>query len=426
MRIFRLGLTFGLLLTVTACGSLNPPALTPTTTALSEAPSPSAPTATLPDPSGQVELILWLPPFLAPTEDNPAGLMLDERIQAFSQQRPDVEVQIRIKAEQGPAGLLETLQAASSAAPETLPDLIALDPSGLSTAALKGLVMPLSEVLDQPDENEWYPHAMQASQIDGVFYGAPFATDGLILAYRPNAFANPPLSWQQLLESNRTFIFPAGDQQALFTLAQYIQLGGNLTTDDGRPTIDASTLSTLLNLYAAATEEGIFTPDLIDYQNGQDTWQGLLNGRSQSAVAPLSQYLSNDTSAQVSAAPLPTQDGQGLGIGSSWSWAIVTSDPVRQVVVRDLIDWLSQPEFLGPWTEMLGMLPPTRSALELWSETDSTPIATLLASSMHARPTEEDLATLGPPIHQAVEAVLSGSLSPQSAALQANQQVQAP
>lgn len=426
MRNLKLGLTFWLLLAVTACSGLNAPAPTPTDTPLSETPSPATPTPTLVDPSNQVDLTLWLPPFLAPTEDNPAGLMLAERIQAFNEQRPDAEVRLRVKAESGPGGLLETLQAASTAAPETLPDIIALDPTGLSTAALKGLIVPLSEVLDQPDEADWYPHAIEASQIDGVHYAAPFASDGLILAYRTNAFASAPLSWSQLLEANRTFIFPAGDEQALFSLSQYIQLGGTLATDEGRPAIEASTLASLLDFYTTASEEGSFAPDITEYQSSQETWQALLNGRSQSAVAPLSAYFSNDTNAQISAGPVPTRDGRGMGISSSWSWAIVTTDPVQQVVVRDLIDWLSQPEFLGPWTELLGLLPPTRSALGLWSESDFTPIATLLASSMQARPSEEDLATLGPAIHQSVEAVLDGSTSAQSAALQASQQVQEP
>lgn len=373
-------------------------------------------------------LTVWLPPFLSPGPGNesPAAEMLSQRLQEFNQSRPDLQINVRIKAERGPGGLLETMQAATTAAPETLPDLIALDPVGLNTAALKGMIQPLGVELDPPSEESWYPHAIEASQVDGEFYGYPFASDGWILAYRSSSFTNPPLSWNQLIESSRTFLFPAGDSEALFTLIQYEVIGGTLTAEDGRPALNPTTLSSVLASYASAQSAGVLPSDLASYETPQDTWQALLNGRVQSAVSPLSAYFGSDNNTSISASPLPTRDGNGVGISQTWNWAIVTNDPVRQIAVQDLIEWLSAPEFLGPWTQALGYLPPTRAALELWEEDSNAAVATLLASSLRGRPSEENLATFGQPIHEAVIAVLNEDLTPDAAALQAAQRVQNP
>jgi ABC-type glycerol-3-phosphate transport system substrate-binding protein len=426
MPSYKTWLVTALLLFATGCSGLNPSLSTNTPAPILGTDSQATPTESMLDPTAASSLTLWLPPFLAPEDDNPAGLMLQQRLDAFRQQQPEVELNVRIKAAHGPGGLLETMQAASTAAPETLPDVIALDPTGLYTAALKGLVVPLSESLNQPLDEDWYPFAIEASQIDGEYYGFPFASDGIILAYRTPAFSSAPLSWQQLLDSNQTFLLPAGDPESLFTLAQYLQLDGPTTTEDGRPALDATILASILNFYRDARDEGALNGDALSYRTGEESWQALLNGTGQSALAPLASFLTNETSRQISASPLPTRDGEGMGISLAWSWAMATTNPARQQMASQLISWLSAPEFLGPWTESLGLLPPTRSALEQWSESELTPIATLLASSLQARPSEEDLATIGPAIHTAVEAVLSGALSPEAAALQASQQVQSP
>lgn len=426
MPTLKTGLTAVFLMAIAGCSAINPPATINSPTPPVDTPAIETPTEPSAQQVGELTLTLWLPPFMAAEEGNEAGLLLEQRLADFNQQRSDVEVEVRIKAERGPGGLLETMQAASTAAPNTLPDLVALDPVGLYTAALKGLVLPLDGVIDPLEEQDWYPFAIQASQIDGQFFGSPFASDGIILTYRSSTYSSPPLSWDQLIEANQIFLLPAGDGEALFTLSQYIDLGGPLTTEDGRPTLAVDRLATVLTFYRDALEQGVLSEQDLSYQTAGESWQALLNGRGQSAVSPLSSFLAEGTDRQLSASPLPTQNGQGLGISQTWSWSIVTSDPVRQAAVRDLISWLTEPEFLGPWTESLNKLPPTRSALERWDDSSSTPIATLLAGSFVGRPSEEALATLGPAIQQAVEAVLTGAMSPEAAALQASQQVQAP
>jgi multiple sugar transport system substrate-binding protein len=389
-------------------------------------PTPSA-TATPPTlDDSPVTLLLWLPARFSPDADNPAARLLSERLQTFDSNHPGITVSWRIKDEQGPAGLLETLRAADSAAPAALPDLVALDPTSLNTAALKGLVVPLTDIVTAPTSDDWYPHAVEAAQVDGAFFGYPFASEASVLAYRSSAFDTPPLSWSAVLESNRTFLVPAGDPDALFTLIQYDALGGSLQSSAGLPALDPTLLSSVLAFYGSARSAGVLPRDIDSYQTDMDTWQALKEGRVHSALAPLSQYFAEQGLQLLSVAPLPTRDGAGTSMGLTWSWALVAKSAHRQQAIGDLLRWLADPAFLGSWTESLGLIPPQPAALDRWSNDDQAAIAALLAATLRPRPTEETLATFGPPLHEAILDVLSEGKTPDSAALAAAQSVHRP
>jgi ABC-type glycerol-3-phosphate transport system substrate-binding protein len=100
----------------------------------------------------------------------------------------------------------------------------------------------------------------------------------------------------------------------------------------------------------------------------------------------------------------------------AWSWALVTPDPLRQALAIELIEWLSEPEFLGPWSRELGLLPTNAEALATWPDDSPTAMANRLVSSARARPSEETFATLGPPLAEALRAVIERGISPLTAA----------
>lgn len=418
---------FPWLLSILLFGCSPGPALTATATKPEQVgPTPSATQPASVDSRGPFDLTLWLPPRFNPDADNPAAKLLAERLQQFDAAHPEISIRWRIKDEHGPAGLLETLRAANSAAPSALPDLIALDPTSLNTAALKGFVLPLDEVVSAPTQDGWYPLAVKASQVDGAFFGYPFASDGSVLAYRSSAFAAPPQSWSALLESNRTFLFPAGDPDALFTLTQYEALGGSLQSGDGLPALDPTFLSSVLAFYSSGRSAGTFPTDLDSYHTETETWQALKEGRVHSAVAPLSEVFTEQGTQFISVTPLPTRDGTGTSLGTTWCWALVTRSENRQAAVGELMRWLDEPAFLGPWTEALGLIPPKPEALDRWADDDQAAVAALLANVLQPVPTEETLATFGPPLHEAILAVLDQGKTPDGAALIAAQSIHRP
>ncbi|MDO9130711.1 MAG: hypothetical protein Q7U34_12675, partial [Anaerolineales bacterium] len=55
---------------------------------------------------------VWLPPELDPSNGTPAGNLLKTRLDEFSAAHPGLKLEVRVKAESGPAGLLESLAAA--------------------------------------------------------------------------------------------------------------------------------------------------------------------------------------------------------------------------------------------------------------------------------------------------------------------------
>lgn len=425
MRLIRLALPLVLTSLMLGCAPAASPTAPPPTP---EQPgvTPSATPAPPAESTGPVQLMLWLPPRFNPDADTPAAGLLAERLNSFDSAHPQVSIQWRVKDEQGPAGLLETLRAANAAAPSALPDLIALDPISLNTAALKGLITPLTDVVDAPTDDDWYPHAVEAAMIDGAFYGLPFASDAMVMAYRTSAFNTPPLSWSALLESNRTFAFPAGDPDALYTLVQYEALGGSLQSSSGLPAIDPTALSSVLAFYASAKNAGTLPRDVENYKSDLETWQSLKDGRVHSAVAPLSAFFAEQGSQLLSVTPLPTRDGSGTSLGETWSWALASSSTERKAAAGDLLRWLSEPSFLGMWTEALGLVPPRPDALDQWSNEKMAAVAALLATSLQPRPTEETLATFGPPLHDAVLAILNEAQTPDAAALTAAQSIHRP
>lgn len=420
-HLLTLGLTLAALLA--ACG--GPPPLT------TEAPRPS-PTApaleppgeSTPQPSTPRRVRLWLAPTFAPGEDTAAGALLQARLKAFQENRPDLVLEVRIKEPSGPAGLLTTLAAAHAAAPGALPDLLTLEADDLADAAARGLVLPLDDLLTAPPDR--YPLAGAAAFTGPPTYGLPFAADGEVLAYLTDHYPGQPRSWNDLVNGPSPFLFPAGDPEAAFTLAQYLALGGPLEDENGRPALDPALLAEVLSFYGSAQTAGTLAPAARQYREARETWAVLQAGGAVSAVAPFRTFLEQHNPATTAAAPLPTRDGQGICLAATWGWALVTQDPERQALALDLLRWLTDPEFLGPWTEALGLLPADPAALATWSERAGGAVANQLVLVCRPLPSRGLRRAVGPALQAAVDAVLGGGVTPEAAAVQAAEAVRSP
>ena len=414
-------LVFGLLSACTPAGQ------TVTPVAVTQIPNQQTPTTEVTDSSPQsvVELHLWLAPEFDPENESPAGSMLQERLTTFEASHPGVSISVRIKEETGVGGLLQSLESASIAAPGVLPDVISLSPDALQAAAVSELLIPLDGLLETPSSPAWYDHTIAPSRIDGSSFGQPFASETEILAYRTFLFSTPPLTWSEVLAGPEPFLFPAGDPQATFTLAQYLALGGELQNDEGEPALDPITLTEVLSFYSSLQNSGTLSIATLQYVAAAETWDALLSERATSALAPLSALLLESDLRIYSAVPLPNQSEPGFGFSKTWSWAIVSDDPDQQNLATVLIEWLTRPQFIGPWTHALGMLPTTAQAMEQWPEGPETSLANGLITVMQPHPTSATLSLFGPPIREAVDAVIREGVTPSNAALDAAQSINA-
>jgi ABC-type glycerol-3-phosphate transport system substrate-binding protein len=413
MTPLRLALCL-LLLLGAACTGSPPPATTGTPDTF-PAPTGTAFAPGTATPTGPLVLRIWLPPQFDPATDKPASQLLQSRLKEFIDRRPGIRLDVRIKALDGPAGLLESLVASSAAAPLSLPDLIALPRPLLEDAALKGLLHPYDGLTQSMDSDDWYDYAQHLARLQNSIFGIPFAGDALVEVHQS---PNPPRDLNELLNSEGPLAFPAADPQSLITLALYQAAGGPIKDEQGLPTLDAGILQGVLRFYQQAEAGGLTPFWLTQFQTDEQAWEAFSNGTAKQVITWASRYRAAHPQA-ASAAPIPTPNGVDFTLATGWVWALASARPERQSISAELADFLSESSFVGPWTEASGYLPPRSGALELWTDSAREPWITLVVQSASLLPSNDVLNSLAPSLEQATLQVLKEQADPLTAAEQA-------
>lgn len=368
-------------------------------------------------------LTIWLPPQFDPNNGTEAGNLLRERLDTFAREN-GLSLNVRIKAENGPAGLLEALEITGVAAPDALPALIALPRTQMETAALKGLIYPLTELTNELEENDWYPYAAELATVQGTPFGLPFAGDALVLLYRPTRLPVPAQDWQGILYTNQTLLLPAGDPQALFTLALYRAAGGSLEDENGRPMLDENALTGVMELYQHGTQLNSFPAWLAQLTSDSLTWQAYREQRANWIVTWASNYLS-ELPADTNIVQLPAFTGQ-VSIADGWVWCLTDPQVDRRALSVKLAETLVTSEYLADWTEAAGYLPTRPSALATWTTLSlSAPLQDILINA-RLRPDNEVVDNLGPVLQEAILQVLEKHTDAATAAKQAAEKISLP
>jgi ABC-type glycerol-3-phosphate transport system substrate-binding protein len=423
MNPYRAPALVSLLIALAACSTLPGMSIP---TPVGTPPDPAATQPAVMTPSAvEAPLTIWLPPAFAPDQASPAGRLFLDRVSAFQANYSDLQLRFRVKDAGGQASLLRSLAAAGSAAPANLPDIIALDPVGRTTAALKELIIPLDELITLAEAPGWYPFAVEAVTIDGGLFAVPFAADATLMVYRTHRYRSPPIDWTGLLTGPAPWRVPADDPQALFTLAQYLALEGPLLDQQGLPTLDPIILADVLSFYASAVRAGVLPPEARIDRSLHDTWAAFSDGEAVAATATFGILASQMPTAGIGAVALPTRNGSGISFAETWGWSLVTTDPERQALSLALIDWLTEAEFLGRWTQALGLIPARAEALQVWTNGHHASLASRLIIAARPMPGEEVSAIYGPILRHAVQQVMEGGVTPEAAALHASQQIRA-
>lgn len=384
---------------------------TPTSVISAEATSGAEATAA---PSGQV-LRLWLPPQFAPTADTTEAKLLHSQITAFEDAHSGWKVDVRIKKLSGQGGLIDMLQTSLKAAPGVAPDVIALDGAMLMAAAT--LVQPLSAHIGDDELADYYPFALEAARIDDQLLGLPFAADAIGMVYSTIAYPSPPNSWADLRGESGAVWMPLADQSALVTIQQYSAMGGPVVDAAGQPTLDADALARVLAHYQAMDIAGSLPAASAAAADFSETWNAYRDNRAVAAAVTSSVYFANRRRLTNSAFTLiPTRDGIRLTYASQWNFALVTTDSTRQQTAIELMRWLALPENNGAWTAAANVLPARSKSLDYWATTGLSATAADVLAAARPMPRASLLAFIGPPIATAVQSVLAGQASPDSAA----------
>jgi ABC-type glycerol-3-phosphate transport system substrate-binding protein len=356
-----------------------------------------------------------LPPQFDLDGGSPSGDLLRARLDEFAARRPGVRLEVRVKAVDGPGGLLDSLTTASAAAPLALPDLIALPRQTLEAAALKGLLRPSEKFTEMIEDPDWYDYSRQLARLQNSTFGLPFAGDALLMVYRPAAIGEPPSDLAAALQTSSTLAFPASDPQALFTLALYQSAGGEVLDDQGRPYLDAGKLAQVLAFYQEAENSHLIPYWLTQYQTDAQAWEAFVNRQAGMVITWSSRYL-NNLIADTAAAPIPTTSGEPLTLASGWVWSLAGSNPERQALAVELAEFLSESRFLARWTATAGFLPTRPSILAAWQDPPLRSLVEEIVLSAQLYPPADVHASLSPSLEQATIDVLKEQVDPQRAA----------
>lgn len=394
------------------------PSLIPTSTTIPTSES------TQPAP-GPTILRLWVPPQFDPGSDTPAGKLLQDRLDQYTIQRPDVRIETRVKASSGTGGLLDSLISASAAAPLVVPDLILLPRESLEIAALKGLLFPLDGLTDPLDDSDWYPFAQELGRIQSSTFGLPFAGNALVSLYRPAEIENPPADWPSALESGQPLAFPAAEVEAYFPLAEYLSTGAQSQDSDGHPVLESSGLTNMLSFFQEAEAAGVMPFWLTQFTDDEQSWEAYTENQVDIVVTWINRYLST-LPGDSSAAPIITQDGTPFTLATGWVLALSNPQTERQALSVDLAEFLTDSSFLSEWSENAGYLPPRVSALEGWSNVALRGLVENIVRSAQITPPNDVMAVIGPALHQATVDILKQQTTPVSAANDAIESLETP
>lgn len=360
-------------------------------------------------------LRIWLPPQFDPAAGTPSGDLLQARLDEFVKRRPGLTIEVRIKAPDGVAGLLDSLIVTSNAAPGAAPDLIALSRADLEAAALKGVLHPLDGLSTLMDVPDWYSYARQLARVQKTTFGLPFAGDALVLLYRPASLNEKPATWDAIHEQTGVLAFPAADPRSLFGMCLYLSTGGTLVDDQGHPAFDLQALTDLLTFFHQGEQSGWFPNFVAQYQTDLQAWQAYRDQRSNMVVTWASRYLSEGPG-DSTLTPLPGLDGTPFTLADGWVWALAGSQPDQQAMAVELAEFLVNSDFLGTWTAAAGYLPPRPNALATWPETEYELVLNDVILTAQLIPPADVLLALGPVLQAAISEVIKGQKSPEDAA----------
>jgi ABC-type glycerol-3-phosphate transport system substrate-binding protein len=378
-------------------------------------PTPEITTTEDTTPEPITSLTLWVPPEMDPSKETGAGQVFNSRLQLFSDLHENIEINVRVKAIGGVGGLLDSLTAANAAAPDALPDLIALSRSDLETAALKNLIFSLDGLTEIPDDSDWFGFTREMALLQGSTIGLPFAADCQVLVYRADLVDQFPANWSGIFETDLRLAFPAESDQSLFQMSLYQASGGSLQDNQRRPMLEVEPLTATFRLFQQGVEAEVINLESTQYQTSAQVWTAFREGQANLVVTWLSNYL-KDAPSDAVLVPLLPMDGNNVSIGTGMSWALAAPDANRHPVATALAEFLVEPEFLAEWGAAAGYLPPRPSSLDNWQDQPIQSTLNQIALMTRLRPSNDIIASLGPIIREQTRQVLQGLVDPSQAA----------
>jgi len=312
--------------------------------------------------TGVITLTLWTIEDLAPSA-TPAGRILKNQFDAFTAANPNIRIEVVLKKPYGKGGVLDFLLTTQAVIPTQLPDFVALDIAEVPLAAEAGLLQPLDLWLPSDLKNDFFPFAFRAAHYQNQWVAFPVTADAQHLVYNKTLVKKAPTTWDECLKQKQTLLVPLGGDDAF--ILQHLALA---STGDGFVPLpsNANNNAQILTFFKRARDQNILPETAINLTNVEETWAPFAAGQVMLAQVSASRYLiERDKMPQAGYAAVPTRDGKVATVTSGWSFATITTDPVRQAAVARFIQWLTYSERWAPYVRAAKRLPTTRATVAL-------------------------------------------------------------
>lgn len=413
--MLRLFLTAVALL-MAACAVTETPSaqvLTPEATEVVPTVAPTVPTTGSPTAEPTIEqtvtLNIWFPEQLVPIDNEDAADLLSEQISAFQNANANVEISFRLKSTADVGGIMSTLRSANAVAPGAVPDLTLLRRADLLTAVQLGLIEPITEGRAAAVLGNLPPSVAALGRVDDRLYGLPYNVEVQHLALQADDVPGNALSFNDILDEEISFVFPAGRTNTLsdLFLAQYRSAAGLLDAEG--LTIEVEALRDTLDFYEGAVNAELIAPIVLEYTTSENYAEALAQGTVNAGVVTSSQYLdllSRDV--ELDYAAIPTQSGDPATIIDGWVWVLTTADAEQQTAAFRFLNWMLDANRQSEYNRAIHMLPSQRTALRLWEDAEYVAFIDSLLNQATLPLLDGDSATAGRVIQSAFASVLSG------------------
>ncbi len=337
-------------------------------------PSPSVPaTADTGVPTATSEqrvitLTVWIPDTFNGQDAETEFLALQSIGDEFQAEHENLRIRYARKAVRGPAGLVSFLRSAREVAPSILPDLVVLPTDQVQAGIQNGLLYPLDNTLSPEIVQDMYGFAT-TSVVNGKLLAVGLAVDIEHLAFDPAVVDRAPSTWQDILEQDGSFLFPAAGEDGQLndaTMIQYLAAGGQLINATGEASLNKDSLTQVFNFYAHALAQGVVPSSTLQIGTSDEAWKAYLTGGAAMTTVGSRRFLQDGLRRETTSfSALPTLDGRAVTLARGWSIGLVTDDSERREAASQYLARLLNPGILGQWCQQLGHLPATRSALTL-------------------------------------------------------------
>lgn len=364
-------------------------------------------------------LRVWVPPELMLNTESGTSVLRDQ-IEEYEATQSELDIILEPKVVSGQGGILSYLRSGRSIAPTILPDLIILPSDQLSAVFTDGLIVSMDALIDAEQLDELYPAAQRIAKPNDVILGYPYTLNNLThLAYNDRIIAETigeSLSDLNEIEEARLGVALEHRTGAIFVLQLYLAAGGNLVNDMGQPTLESAPLILALRALDDSVESGVFNVSVSQGTNIEAIWNAYATRQVNVMLTTAQLYLSQEVVEDLVAAPLSGIDGTVTPLVTGWVWAVSSTNSNQQILARDLILHLTQPENLAQWSEQNRLLPAKPAALALWRRDDAyrqfLQDQLVLSNALPSTASAEILTLL----QEAALLVISGEASPQTAA----------